>query len=312
MPRTRLSIGLILAAGVAVLAGGCMHGAHGEFAGGPGHAPRDGMPAVAVPPPGAVPRELDKITLPPYVIEAPDQLLIEVVYRTQVPELDRDGKELVPRKMVDATIPLPTQPVSGSFQVRLDGSVGLGFWGSVPVSGLTLDQAADSIRNHLLKQDSLAKFKVKPESVFVIVDVIAYNSKRYYIITDGGGFGEQVVSFPITGSETVLDAMSNVGGLSEVSSKRNVWVARRTPHPGQPWQILPVDWVGITQHGVTYTNYQIMPGDRIYVKAQRLVTIDRTLARVLSPIERVFGVTLLGSNTVNNIAGRGLGFGGTN
>ena len=38
---------------------------------------------VAVPPPGTVPVELNKITLPPYVIEAPDQLLIEVVQRLQ-------------------------------------------------------------------------------------------------------------------------------------------------------------------------------------------------------------------------------------
>src|SRR6185369_3535873 len=138
-----------------------------------------------------------------------------------------------------------------------------------------------------------------------------YNSKRYYVITDGGGLGagEQVVSLPITGSETVMDAIANVGGLSDVSSRRNIWVARRTPHPGQPWQILPVDWVGMTQHGITYTNYQIMPGDRIYVKAQKLVTIDRTLARIFAPIERVFGITLLGASTVNQIQGRGSGFG---
>src|SRR5204862_5512953 len=137
-----------------------------------------------------------------------------------------------------------------------------------------------------------------------IIDVLAYNSKRYYVIFDGGGFGEQVIAFPITGSETVLDAISNVYGLSDVASKRNIWVARRTPHCGQPWQILPVDWIGITQHGITLTNYQVMPGDRIYVKAQKLVTIDTALARVISPIERVFGVTLLGSSMINQIQGR--------
>ncbi|MBM3981047.1 MAG: hypothetical protein FJ304_12320 [Planctomycetes bacterium] len=318
MPRTRLCNGLTLAAGIALLASGCMHGALGEFGGGPSHAhhTRDGGSNIAVPPAGTVPRELEKITLPPYVIEAPDQLLIEVVQRTRVPKLDKDGKEEKDAKgntvFHTVTTGLDVQPVSGPFHVRLDGSVGLGFWGSVPVSGLTLDQAAEAIRGHLLRQESLAKFGVKPEAIFVIVDVIAYNSKKYYVITDGGGFGEQVFPFPITGSETVLDAISNINGLPDVASKRNIWVARRTPHPGQPWQILPVDWVGITQHGVTFTNYQVMPGDRIYVKAQRLVTIDRTLARVLSPIERVFGITLLGTSTYNNIAGRGQGFGGNN
>jgi hypothetical protein len=53
-----------------------------------------------------------------------------------------------------------------------------------------------------------------------------------------------------------------------------------------------------------------MPGDRIYVKAQKMVTIDRTMARILAPVERIFGITLLGTSTVNQISGRGLGFNG--
>jgi polysaccharide export outer membrane protein len=266
------------------------------------------MTNIAVPPSGAVPRELEKIVLPPYVIEAPDQLLIEVIMKGTFPDLDDKGniRKDDQGKPIEKplTTALPVQPISGPFMVRVDGTVGLGFWGSAPVSGLTLEQAADAIRLQLMRNDELKKYGTKLESLTVIVDVIAYNSKRYYVITDGGGFGEQVLSFPITGSETVLDALSNIGGLSDVSSKRNIWVARRTPHPGQPWQILPVDWIGISQHGITYTNYQVMPGDRIYVKAQRIVLIDRTLARIISPVERVFGITLLGSSTVNQIKNR--------
>jgi polysaccharide biosynthesis/export protein len=40
------------------------------------------------------------------------------------------------------------------------------------------------------------------------------------------------------------------------------------------------------------------------------VTIDRTLARLLAPVERVFGITLLGASTINQISGRGNGFNG--
>ena len=289
-----------------MLAVGCMQGGlkHGAGHTGPGAAPG---PQIAVPPPGAVPRELDLVTLPPYVIAPPDQLLIEVIRQSEVTE-NVGGKEL--KKTVAAG--LPVQPISGPFQVRPDGSVGLGMWGAVPVSGLTLDQAAAAIRNHVIEQEPLKKLKASAESVIVIVDVMAYNSKRYYVIYDGGGWGEQVFPQPITGNETVLDALSNLNGLPDVASKRNIWVARRTPHCGQPWQILPVDWVGITQHGITTTNYQIMPGDRIYVKAQKLVTIDRTLARIFAPIERIFGVTLLGASTVNQISGRGNGFNDNN
>jgi polysaccharide export outer membrane protein len=179
------------------------------------------------------------------------------------------------------------------------------------VAGYTLGQAAQAIRESIARQSASIGVALKPESLVVVLDVSQYNSKRYYVITDGGGAGEQIYPFPITGSETVLDAVANINGLPPVASKRNIWVARRCPVPGHPEQILPVDWVGITQHGVAVTNYQVMPGDRIYVKAQRLVTIDTALARIISPFERIFGVTLLGTTTVNQISGRGLGFNNT-
>ncbi len=261
-----------------------------------------------------VPGELKKIALPPYVIEPPDQLLIEVVTILEDPEAALQRKPNEPAKEFKA-FSLPVQPVSGQFSVRPDGSVYLGIWGSVPVAGLTLAQAAEAVRDHISRQEDPTKpgsGGFRKETIRVVLDVLQYNSKRYYVVTDGGGSGEQVVAFPITGSETVFDAIANIGGLPPVASKRQIWVARRTPHAGQMEQILPVDWVAITQHGLTTTNYQVMPGDRIYVKAQRLVRIDTAIARFMSPIERILGVTLLGTSTVNQIVGRGNGFNGNN
>jgi polysaccharide export outer membrane protein len=133
------------------------------------------------------------------------------------------------------------------------------------------------------------------------VDVIAYNSKVYYVITDGGGYGEQVYPFPMTGNETVLDALGKIYGLPWNASKKHIWVARRVPGNTHQDKILPVDWIGITQHGATATNYQIMPGDRVYVKADGWRRADAIIAKILSPIERILGVTLLGSQTVNSI-----------
>ncbi|MBN9523827.1 polysaccharide biosynthesis/export family protein [bacterium] len=289
---------------------GCMHTSHpGAFPGPDGAGGAPGRTAIAVPPQGAVPTELAKVTLPPYVIESPDVLIIQVVQRAKVPVVidgvvQKDPTNPNKNLEQDGTKALPVQDISGQFALRPDGTVGLGFWGSVTVAGLTLDQAVEAIKQHLLRSEALKGGQIQPQNLVVVVDVLAYNSKRYYVVTDGGGYGEQVFPFPVTGSETVMDGIANINGLPAVASRRNIWVARRCPHPNQPWQILPVDWVGITQHGLTETNYQIMPGDRIYVKAQRLVTIDTALARVISPIERIFGVTLLGASTVNQVQGR--------
>ena len=240
------------------------------------------MPMVPGPVHGPVPHELNMMSLPPYTVEPPDILLIE------------------------SSRGLPTQPVKGQHLVRPDGTINLGIYGDIYVTGMTLDQikvqAARAIAARLDK-DVVAKNPVKPEDVSV--DVLAYNSKVYYVITDGGGYGEQVYRLPITGNERVLDALAQINGLPAVSSKRHIWVARRVPGHGAHDEVLPVDWCGITQRGEAATNYQVFPGDRVYVKAQKLITIDSTIAKILSPIERLLGVTLLGSETVNSIRNRG-------
>jgi polysaccharide export outer membrane protein len=137
----------------------------------------------------------------------------------------------------------------------------------------------------------------------VSVEVAAYNSKVYYIITDGGGYGQTVARFPATGNETVLDALANIGGLPAVSSKKHIWLARATPDHTQP-QILPIDWCAVSQQGSAGTNYQIYPGDRIYVSSDPWVRTDTWIARRLAPVQNVLGTILLGSTTVNSLKGK--------
>jgi polysaccharide export outer membrane protein len=186
------------------------------------------------------------------------------------------------------------QQVRGEHLVRPDGSIGLGVYGSVRVTGMTLWDAKQAIEAHL------SQFLQKPE---VSVDVSGFNSKVYYVIADRPGLGELLVRVPITGNETVLDAMAQINGLPAAASKKRIWVCRPVPDPAAPcYQVLPVDWTAITRCGSTATNYQLFPGDRLYVQAEPIVTMDLRLARIISPIERILGVTLLGSETVHSIA----------
>jgi polysaccharide export outer membrane protein len=306
---------------------GCM-GHHPRLA---AHSPN---PPIAVPPPGSVPTALNMVALPEYVIEPPDVLTIEAVLKNLAQTYKEDEKELTDKikaeadpakklaledrlkKLLDAPVydgtvtDVPFQPIrNNAFQVQPDGYVHLGVYGSVPVSGLTVNQARQAIRSSIARQIYPEKGGIKEDELLVVVSVSQYNSKVYYVHTDGGGLGEQVFKFPVTGKECVVDAITNIQGLPQAASKRNIWVARRTPQLSSD-QILPVDWVGISQWGVSATNYQLFPGDHVYVKAQRLVTVDNTLARILSPVQQLFGVTLLGTQTVNQISGRGIGFGG--
>jgi polysaccharide export outer membrane protein len=253
-----------------------------------------------------VPREFEKMALPPYVVEPPDILLIQASPR----------------------ITLALQQIQGQHLVAPDGTVNLGVYGKVRVAGLTLDQVADAVAARLLeimpgllrdvpefdkegkeKPDTKGKlvdeFRKDYSSLDLIkkelqVDVLVYSSKFYYVITDGGGYGQQVYPIPVRGNETVLDALANINGLPAVASKKRVWVARAT-RAGQAPKILPVDWQGITKCGSGETNYQLFPGDRVYVDSNNLIKADSFLAKLYSPILRTFGVTLLGASTVNTI-----------
>jgi polysaccharide export outer membrane protein len=187
------------------------------------------------------------------------------------------------------------QQIRGEHLVRPDGTVSLGNYGSVYVNGMTVAQAKQAIEAHL------SQYLVRPE---ISLDVQGYNSKVYYVIMDLAGAGQQVVRLPLTGNETVLDAMSHLNGLPPAASKKRIWVARPSPAEMHCDQIMPVNWPAITQGGSTATNYQLLPGDRVYVQADFLINADTTLAKVLSPIERAFGVTLLATTTVQTIEGK--------
>jgi len=191
------------------------------------------------------------------------------------------------------------QQITGQHLVAPDGAVTLGSYGRVQVAGLTIDEARLAIQNHL------AQFLDAPE---ISVDVYAYNSKVYYVIIQGAGLGDGVYRFPVTGNETVLDAISHINGLQQVSSKR-IWVARPTDDP-RVQQILPVDWEQITACGIAATNYQLLPGDRVFVQEDKLVAFDVGLAKLTAPLERVLGFTLLGTGTVTRLSGKVLQGGG--
>jgi polysaccharide export outer membrane protein len=185
-----------------------------------------------------------------YVIEAPDVLRIDVGLK--------DG---------DTTIPLPDQTADRNYPVRPDGTVALGRSGPVKVAGMQIPAATDAIRAHIAGHTSARASGNRLTDVIVGLDVVGYNSKKYYVITDAPE-AEQVYAFPLTGSETVLDAIGSVSGLADRADTAVIAVAR-PGGDGRPVETLRVDWKGITEQGRTETNYQLEPGDRVYVKPKK-------------------------------------------
>jgi polysaccharide export outer membrane protein len=191
-----------------------------------------------------------------------------------------------------------TQPVTGQYLIAPDGTINLRTYGTVFVSGKTMTEIKLAIQEHL------KQFFDSPE---VSVDVLGYNSKVYYVITDGAGSGDNVRRLPVTGNETVLDAVSSVGGISQISSKE-VFIARPAPTDFGCEQILPVDYVAVTRGGSPITNYQIMPGDRVFIVDDSLIGFNNTLGKFTAPIERLLGITGLGVSTIRGTETLGRGY----
>src|SRR4051812_21874267 len=151
-----------------------------------------------------LPREFTKVSLPDYVVEPPDLLIVEVLEA------------------------LPGRPISGERLVRPDGKISLGFYGEVYVAGITTEEIKEKIVLHLRKflpDEVLGLTEIAPQpgevreipprdSNRVFVDVTAYNSKFYYVQGDVAAPGKM----PIVGNETVLDAINYAGGLIPTAS----------------------------------------------------------------------------------------------
>lgn len=208
-----------------------------------------------------------------------------------------------PQVSISLAQPAIKQLISAEHLIGPDGMVSLGIYGKVRVSGMTIVEVKAAIEKHL------EQFLEDPE---VAVDVFGYNSKVYYVITPGAGVAdESVVRLPITGNETVLDAISQLGGL-QVYSTMKIWIARPAPDGLGVDQVLPVDFQAVLTGAATDTNYQLLPGDRLYIAADRMVVLDSFVARMVAPFDRLFGFSLLATQSIQTINRFPQGFRQTN
>lgn len=177
-----------------------------------------------------LPRELNKNVLAAHYLQPGDVLLVEPVE-------------------LDAAVRLPADQ-----KVLADGTIDLGGVGRVIVAGLTLEAAEELIEQTIVDagEDATAVNVRLLEPVH-----------RYYVLGEVASPG----IYPLTGNETVLDGILAAGGLTSQANPCKVLLARPTPPPSCR-VALPICYREITQLGDTTTNYQLQPGDRIFVASR--------------------------------------------
>jgi protein involved in polysaccharide export with SLBB domain len=138
----------------------------------------------------------------------------------------------------------------------------------------------------------------------VILDIQDYRSKVYYIVTKQPGVGVSVQALPLDGSETVLDAVRRVGGLSSQNDTEAVYIARPRGDGGCPL-VIPVDLKAIALDGDVRTNYQLLPGDRLVIPPADLAEFGAYLDAVTAPMERMLGFLTFFQSTVERFKNNG-------
>ena len=195
-----------------------------------------------------MPHEMAKATLNPHRVEAGDALVVE------------------PNDF-NSPIRLPSDQT-----VQADGTIDMGAYGRLQVAGRSVPEiekhAQAMILHHetLKQQHRLASYggnaPAQEQNVDfgVTVRLVNQESAMFYVLGEVNAPG----SYPLTGHETVLDALIAAGGLAGKANEHKI-ILSRPRLSGQPRVILPICYHQVVQLGETTTNYQIQPGDRIYV-----------------------------------------------
>jgi polysaccharide export outer membrane protein len=140
--------------------------------------------------------------------------------------------------------------ISGKHVVGPDGTINLGIYSSVKVGGLTIAEARAAV------EKKLSNSFVEPT---VAVDVSQFSSnKPYYLVLGGNGMVQRRET---AGNETILDMMSQSGLPTGIKS---ITIARPASASSKR-ETLNVHWQDVL-HGDDTTNYQILPGDRIFIE----------------------------------------------
>jgi hypothetical protein len=139
-----------------------------------------------------------------------------------------------------------------------DGTIDLGRYGRLVVAGQTVEQIEAAVQTRVVSHTK--------DAGPINVRLVSRQSKVFYVLGEVNAPG----AFPLTGRETVLDGILIAGGLTDAASRKEIILSRPTPPDGCR-VVLPICYEEIVQLGDTSTNYQLAPGDRIFVATRHFL-----------------------------------------
>lgn len=150
---------------------------------------------------------------------------------------------------------------TGEYQIPPGGEINMPLIGSIPVSGLTTQQAADEIARRyarFLKRPLISVNLLAPRPINVFVAGEVTRPGSYSLSLQGTGGNNPGVQYP-----TVLAALTTAEGVTLAADVTKVQLRRQVGRSGE--QVVSLDLKQITQTGRIPIDITLRDGDTIFV-----------------------------------------------
>jgi polysaccharide export outer membrane protein len=180
---------------------------------------------------------------------------------------------------------------SREYQVLVDGTLNLPIIRSVPIQGLTLEQAANVITRRYepfinVPVVTVTLMVARPLNIGLAGEVTRPGSYKINPTREGGG-----VKFP-----TLMEMLQLAQGVTSAGDMRNVQIRR--PRRGGPEQVTTVDLQDFLETGNLRQDVTIRDGDTIFVPTARALNTQevrqRASANFSADITKPIGVVIVG------------------
>jgi protein involved in polysaccharide export with SLBB domain len=168
-----------------------------------------------------------------------------------------------------------------SVTLRTDGKITLNLLGDLYVAGMSPSEISQEIAGRL------GRFYNK-ESVYVSVEVTAFESKKYYVF--GQVFAPGVKSY--TGRDTIVKVLAEAQ-LNEDAWPQKVCLIRPSENTDVR-QKVTIDLKQMYMDGKVDQNYLLEEGDLVYIPPSPLAEFRLKFERLMAPIRPVADFALMG------------------
>lgn len=220
-----------------------------------------------------MPHEVD-VSLNQYVLQPPDEI---EVHCSKAPEIDLQRQ-----------------------QIRPDGKVSFEAIGEIDAAGKTPAQVAEVLREKIVEL-----YKLSGDHP-VDVRVVAFRSKRYYVLGQVARPGAQIYS----GRDTVIGALALAGSPTVLAWVDRIQIIRPSAGRNTGPKIFEFNYDRAAAHGDASKDVLLEEGDIIYVPPTVLAAAAMKIEEFIRPIARAFsGYYLMGGGEPGDVArSRAVGF----